>query len=530
MSKPGFSSSLLAAWNVGSIVAEICQRAGVPLERFDTSLLEGSVDGIAVTANADAYEAIEELGGLFLFDASSYGGEVHFVPRGGNSIATITTDDLVDDGEEIEKVERRDSIDVPRVMLLEYYDTEGGLSPDKQSSDRGLDIRSKGEKKTQTSVVMTTEDAAKAVVISHKIVIEEQRGEYEFSLPSSWLWLACADVITLDGVRLRITEVTIDDGFQTYKAMYDRASAYDSAVTGVPINQPDEPPTLVVEDTVLHFIESPIIRDADDALGYYIAVNGTGDAWRGAVVELSLDGGLTYLESAVATAWADIGELTEPLGYHPHQYPDEINTTTIKMLRPESEISSTDLAGMQNRLNLAMIGNELVNLGTATESAPQHWTVNHLLRGRKGTTPVSHPVGTRVVMMTSDDLYFVPTDLFALGRTLTLRVTSLDADNSLVSSHSFSGVSQTERQPAYLQAIRSGGNLLISWQGVGRLGGGASVAMGSQFAGYQLTIGSTVTTTQDTTATVPDPGGSVTLSVRQINRLTGVGPAITVTI
>src|SRR5690606_3210520 len=135
-----------------------------------------------------------------------------------------------------------------------------------------------------------------------------------------------------------------------------------------------------------------------------------------------------------------------------------------------------------------------------------------LLRGRKGTDAVSHSAGERFVLLNSIDITFVPAELFELGRDLTFRVTSFGAEPGPDSTTiTLLGRSQIERQPAYLHTRRSGGDIIVSWQGVGRLGGGASVGMGAYFTGYRVTLGATTVDTTARTVTIPYTAG--TLSV-----------------
>lgn len=528
--RPGGLPANLETWNIASVAQEVCLRAGIPPERLTLGGLEGGVDGIMGSANQDAWTIIESLAGLFMFDMVNYDGQLHLVPRGGDIVAELTIDDLVDDNNEIDKTERLDSIEVPRVLNLEYLDYDGGLTPDKQSSDRSLDIRSKGETRNQTPVIMRTADAARLVAIQHKVMIEEQRGGYEFSLPDSWIWLTCGDLVTLEGERLRIVSIDINDGYQSYKTAHDRKTAYSSTVQGVPINPPSTPPSLVIGNTVLHFIDSHILEDADDTLGYYLAADGE-DVWRGCLVELSLDGGENYIDSDTANASSVMGETLTVLNPGSVYYPDTVNTVRVQLLRDGETLEDSNLAGMLNRQNLCIIGDELVNFASADEVSPGVWDLSYFLRGRKGTASVSHPVGTRFVMLNLNAMAYISTDLFMLGRNLTFRVTSLGADvESAVFTVPFIGRSQIERQPAYLQALRIAGTIRISWQGVGRLGGGSRIGMGAFFDGYRLTVNGAAQTTSAMAVTVTDPGGAVTISVEQINRITGLGPALTVVI
>lgn len=531
MSRPGLSyEPPLFAWNVGSIVQEIAARCGVPYDRIETDILEGYVEGFSTTNAQSGSAAIETLGGMFLFDPSNYDGLLHFLPRGSAPVAAIVTDDLIDDGRDIEKQNRKDSITIPRVVHLEYYDTDGGLTADKQTSDRTADGgRNNAESVTQTTVIMRADDAARAVVISHKISIEEQRGELEFSLPMSWLQLTCADIITLNGKRLRITEIEIDDGQQNYKAVYDRASAYQSTIAGVPIDLPSEPPELIISPSVIEIIDSHILSSQDDTLGYYVAVSSETQDWRGASVELSKDGGANWIDSDSTTSNAIMGSLADTLPAHTHWYRDDVNTLTVDLLREDMELIPATMTEMLNRANLAIIGDELINFSEADQVGPTTWELRGLLRGRKGTSAVSHSAGERFVLLDSFGVTFIPAELFELGRELTFRVTSFGAEPGPDSTTiTLIGRSQIERQPAYIRTRRSGGDIIVSWQGVGRLGGGASVGMGAYFTGFRITLGATTWTTTDRFITIPYAAG--TLSVQQINSITGLGPAATVSV
>lgn len=531
MSRPGQSyEPPLFSWNVGSIVQEIADRCGIPYDRIETDLLEGYVEGFSVTNSQSGSAAIDTLAGMFLFDPTNYDGVLHFKPRGENIVAAITSDHLVDEGDGVETKERKDSITIPRVVHLEYYDTDGGLTTDKQTSDRGADDRrNKAESTTQTTVIMRADDAARAVVISHKISIEEARGEVRFSLPDSWLQLTCADPITLDGARMRIKEIEIDDGKQNYVCVYDRVSAYQSTIKGVPISVPSVPPSLIISPSIIEIIDSHILSSADDQLGYYVAVSSETSGWTGAVVELSKDGGATWIDSDSTTSNAIMGTLSAPLGQHTHWYRDDTNTLTVELLRDDMELIPATMTEMMNRSNLAIVGDEMINFSDAEQVGPKTWELRGLLRGRKGTGAISHSAGSRFVLLDSFSVTFVPAELFELGRSLTFRATSFGLEPGASSTTvTLLGRSQIERQPAYIRTQRTGGDIVVEWQGVGRLGGGSSVGMGAYFNGYRVTLGAHTVDTMDRTVTIPYAAG--VLSVRQLNQITGAGPAATVTV
>lgn len=517
----------LTSWAVPSIIIEICERAGIPFDYINIDGLEGAVEGFFMTADHDAFTGVSELARIYLFDASNFDSVLHFVPRGEDAAFDVPLEELL---KQDEKSTRRDAIVVPRVMHVEYYDIKGGLNTDKQTSDRSLDSRARSEVKTNTPVLMPAAQAAQFIAINHKVAIEEQRGDVEFELSDKWLEISNADIVMLGGERLRIDETQLNDGFQRYKAKYDRKSAYQSTVQGVPVQEPLDPPTLIIGDTAIEIIDTHILRDADDRLGYYVAIAGTTLNWTGAVVELSKDGGQNYINSAEGVGESTIGTLVQPLAAHRHEWPDSVNKIRVQLLRDDMELESTDFTGMLNRQNLAIIGNELINFSTVEEVEPGLWELGYLLRGRKGTPAVAHLTGERFVLLEREQLFYVGADLFELNRQLTFRATSYGLSQGTVESIVFIGNTQRERRPAYLQMNIVGGDAVFTWEGVGRLGGGAQVAMGQFFTGYRLTVGSTVYNLQGNSHIMAPPPSGTVVSVQQVNALTGPGPSISITL
>lgn len=528
---------------LGEIVENVCLRASMPRERVDVSDIFGTpVRGLTIGNAYAASGTLQSLSSVFFFDPSSAGGKVHFVPRGADAKATIYEDDMIDNSEPVEDGDSRrgDPIAIPRVLHLNYYDVAGGLNTDKQRSERPEGTRAEGEQSLQTPVVLSADEAATVVARTHGLMVEQQKGELNFSLPDNWLHLTESDPVFVQTgtkmVRAIITRVETNDGEQRYTAIRDRQSLYTTQVQGIPAAPVTRPPSSVAGPTIIEFLDIPILRDTHDQLGFYLAVSGILPAWPGAYVELSLDGGQNYIDGQTTRTGSVIGELVTPLGDHPHEFPDTVNRCEIKIKTPNELLTSTDLAGMLNRRNRAIIGDEIVNFADVDEVTPGVWDVGHWLRGRLGTDAVAHSIGERFVLL--DTAMFIPAELSWLGRDLTFRATTLGrpVDEATIITVPFTGASQTERRPAYLSARRDGADAVISWQGVGRLGAGANVAMGAYFQGYRVTLTDGITTqTHDTTANALTTSlsaftGPVTIRVQQRNQITGLGPYIEVTI
>lgn len=533
------SAGASCTFTVAQVLTEICERAGLPASLIDVSELEDQdCRGFMVVNSYPAFTACRSLSEVFMFDPASFDGKVNFLRRGGNSVATVTEDDMLDDESDIEQARRSDAISIPRVLNLNYHDIAGGIVTDKQTSERSGDRRSVGEANIQTAVMLNANEAAQAAAINHKVMIEDQRGELKFCLPDSFIKLTPANNIIVQwqgrSIRARIARADVNDGYQEYLCLHDRQSAYTSNIEGIPAAPQTPPPSSVVGPTLIQPLDIHIIRDADDNVGllYYVAVSGVLQAWQGTLVELSMDGGANYTDSASTRISSVMGELVGGLGDHPAEFPDETNTVSVRIDTPFAELTDTDLTGMMNGLNLAIVGDEIIQFGTADEVVEGTWQLSLLLRGRKGTDAVAHAAGERFVLLDPTTLSLVPASLSDIGRALTFRATSFGTavETGTVVTMSYSGRSQIERAPAYVMAHRDGTDAVVTWQGVGRLGSGATVAQGSRFAGYRVTFSDGVisqvvdTDDQDLTHDVTALASPISIRVAQLNDLTGAGP------
>jgi hypothetical protein len=531
-------------WSLPLVIQDICQRANLSEAHINLVRLDWAkrVRGYTIGGAYQGAGILQTLSGVFFFDPANANGRVAFVPRGADAVDTILDADMIDDGEEIQEPEasRRDAIAIPRVLHLNYYDVNGGLNTDKQRSERPEGTRAEGEQSLQTPVILSADEAASVVAITHGLMVEQQKGELNFAMPDNWLRLIESDPVLIETnnkmVRGIITKVQTDDGEQRYKAIRDRQSLYGVSVQGIPAAPVTRPPSSIAGATILEFLDIPVLRDSHDQLGFYMAVSGLLPAWPGATVEMSLDGGATYIARQSTRASSVMGSLVTALGDHPHEFPDEVNACQIVLDTPNALLENTTLAGMLGRRNLAIVGDELINFANADEVTEGVWEISYLLRGRKHTDVEAHSIGERFVLLSS--AMFVPAELSWLSRTLTFRATTFGrpVDEATIISATFTGATQTEFAPAYLQARRDGADVVASWQGVGRLGSGAHVAMGAYFQGFRVTLTDGATTqtidqvAESITTSLAAFTGPVTVRVQQRNQLTGLGPYIEVTI
>src|SRR5699024_12061620 len=85
-----------------------------------------------------------------------------------------------------------------------------------------------------------------------------------------------------------------------------------------------------------------------------------------------------------------------------HCYAPSLHDALPIFQTPNALLENTTLAGMMNRRNRALIGDEIVNFAETDEVTPGSWELSHWLRGRKGTDTESHAIGERFVLRSEE--------------------------------------------------------------------------------------------------------------------------------
>lgn len=525
---------IYCTYPLADLVADICLKAGLTEDMFDVTGLTGNVLGFQITSAQPAFAHLQSLSKMFFFAPSNYDGKLYFHHFGTPAVMDVDPDDVIEGS--LDQVKKRDGV-LPRVIHLNYYDLMGQLEVDIQSSERSLFLRENAELSLDTPVIMQAPEAAQKATIIHKTAVEEQRGQLKISLPEKYLALTVGDVFTLSNHRFRVLEVNVDAGFQEYTAVYDRKSSWSSTATGFALPPPPAPYDYTPSATDMVFLDLEIFRTADDQLGYYMAVSGSNDAWSGATLELSTDGGENYADSTYTMHSAVMGAITTGslVEVDDPYVPDELSTIQVTISTPYVELTPASLAELMGRANLAVVGNdtdgwEIVNFGNAVEISDGVWELDYFLRGRRHTPVQAHAIGDRFILLERTLPFFVPAETYLLDDELTFRATTFDSDEQTIVTGTLTGRSQLEPPPSYLRARREGGNLVIDWIGTGVTGAKTSVDMSANFTHYRVDVNGSVSTTTDETLTVADPGGAVTIQVQQVNSITGPGKTAEITL
>lgn len=321
---------------------------------------------------------------------------------------------------------------------------------------------------------------------------------------------------------------------ETILFFYKQSLGFDIAFFPKPVGVGVEIEVLNYRDTEsetvgftnFSFIDTHILKDIDDSLGFYAAVKGGTQYWYGCTLSFSRDGGRTYFKSVDIDESAVIGSLTQDMGEHPHWYMDEDSEVHLKLFGDiNGEIKGNTHVDVLNRKGMILVGDELMNYEDVVQVGDPEdytWKLSRLLRGRKNGTSREHLVGERVVFLDYGTVPFIKDVKLEKGESYTVKVHSKKTQTQFyLQSVSYDALSQTETAPAKLNVRRDGDELHISWFGVGKMGRATRSDTGRYFDGYRVYVGTRSYDTEEQKIVVPFNNGLV--RVVQMNKLTGEG-------
>lgn len=560
-----FKTSIFGApVTLSSIVSSLSTRVpfGLDTADIDVTQLTDMVDGYLVGQQMTRRAAIEPLMAAYFFDAVESDHKLKYVKRGSASAVTIIQDDRAahEDGGELPPhlaITRASELELPWTIDVNYMeqarDYQIGTQYDRRITRNANDPRS-----INLPIVMTAEKAKQVAIVN--LYQPWLRTRFAFSTGLAYAKYEPTDVVTLptDDVTYiaRITSRSDQgNGILQWQAELEDTAVYTQ--TGIVAVTSFAPQTIRDPgSTILELLDTPILRDADDNAGFYVAMGGTTDGWPGAQLFKSSDGGSTYAAVLAETDEATIGATTGVLGnFTSGNIFDEGNSVTVVLTAGGPLISAT-ADQVLNGSNTAVLGAhgrwEVINYKTATLTATNTYLLSGLLRGRRGTewATGTHAAGDAFVLASLTTWQRAPMSTGEIGVSRLYKAPPFGITVSATSAVSFteSAVGLKPYAPVNLAGTRDGSNnLTITWKRRSRIGYGtlnAIVPLGETVESYSLDVmsGATVVRTiASATQTAAysaanqttdgfTPGNPITVNVYQISATVGRGNTLNGTI
>jgi len=516
---PRISASAYAA---ASAVELIAGRVGLVPADLELAALTDNVRGYGIARRMSARAALEPLLAAYRTELVESDDVIKAVKRAGTVVDTVDELDLgarvYGDSPRSPLVGRRLlETELPRLLELRYPDADADYEPGVQPAKR-LTGGSVDAITVDLPVVLSATEARQ---LADVMLYDRWTGRmlYSLDLPRKYAHLEPTDVITVasDGsaYTLRIVAKTELDGLLSFECVAEDAAVHTSSLAGAALPTPSR----TVDQsgpTVVRFLDIPILRDADDGAGFYLAPAGYFAGWPGGELWRSVDAGVSYARTdtnflTAAVIGSTVNALATFAGGNTF---DEANTVDVQIL--SGTLSSSTEALVLAGENAAYVGGEILQFKTATLLGTNQYRLGGLLRGRKGTEQymTTHAAGESFVLLDAATLKRIAVDDSEIGLARTYKAPAFGQSLAVVSPEPFTlaGVGLKPLAPIQLAAGRTANaawDVTLKWTRRTRLGGDwrdyADASLGETAESYEVDIYDASFTTLKRTLTSSSP-------------------------
>lgn len=467
-----------SAVSLYDLLTELFVRSELETSSFDISpLIDTSVDGLKITQVSAIRNILEMLQQAYFFDVVS-SDRVYIRPRNTIPVATIPYTELaVTDGEynneEPLKLELLNEIELPSKVSVQYYNSLADHQIGTEYSDR-LVSSQESLSNIQLPLDMSPQQAKKIA----EVMLQEAMAAHTKTsvvVHFKYSYLEPGDVIFVENetntkqYRFRITSRR-DNGYSIELECVsdDPSSLLSAGITSsdyISVNS-----VVQISESVWHTLDIPILRDGDSSPGYYISAKKLStnpqSVWPGANVVRSWDS-VKYAKVNEFLTQCTIGECYSTLGgFDQGNIFDEINTLTVYVGLQQLSSATRDAVVNDKSINVAIVGNEIVQFVNAELVAAGLYRLSGFLRGRRGTEQhiSTHSASERFVIL-NGNLRRVSTTAAQIGASSYLKVVTYNRNESTVTPESFvdSGTALKPFNPVALRINYTDLGVELSW-------------------------------------------------------------------
>lgn len=385
---------------------------------YDVSALATQrVVGFVLNHDMTAKAAIDELARDFFFDLPEIDGKLVGRFRGGRAPdATVPQADLGsysgDKPVPFMTDPRQKETELQQLIGIRFIDQALNYQINSQPGKRRkLSMHSRSRGTIDVPVVFNGTDGPATLVERMLYFMWIMRTTEKFTLPPTWLQVDVSDILELtfgDGGAFTVPcYVTKAEWGADYVITLEGANIGGSvfkpstATGSSPIFTPGV--SVEIEPSILFMLDLPLVRDQDDAPGYYLGARGADANWKGAQEYRSIDD--VDFSTAIATTTVPLatGTALTVLASAPNTVFDRVNTVRVRMDAGATLASVTEL-DVCNGKNVAFLGGELIGFATATLAAPGVYDLSDLLRCIQGPLSAAsgHAIGDRFELIAND--------------------------------------------------------------------------------------------------------------------------------
>lgn len=399
---------------VANVITDQCSRAGIGSGQIDVSTLTDTVWGYTVTNPASARANLQPLLTANAIDAAEEDGKIKFFKRAAIvSVASVSYDELAvvensgTPGDPL-PLTRAQEVDLPRSVAISYinpsfdYQTGTEIAQRQVTSsalDQTLDLPIATDANSAAKIAQIAlydawnERNARTAQVSRKFVFVSPGDgvtiEYPQGINTLWRVTKCTDTGTL----LQWSVVPADASIYTQPAIAGGTGTAGAGQTVAALPPP----------TQMQIIDGPILQDADDNPGPYVALAGVASGYPGGSLYSGNDVNSMQPRGAVQNE-AVMGYAETALGNWSAGTVDETNLVTVNVGHFTLNACTRD-AMLNNGVNVAAIGAngrwEIIQFYIVNSLGGGRYILSGLLRGRRGSDWATglHQANDRFVML-----------------------------------------------------------------------------------------------------------------------------------
>lgn len=463
---------------LGAVIDALMKRSGYADADYvvDESIYTALVRALAIGSVSNTRSALEALAQGFFLEVSAC-EQISVRARSREPVALIPFVDLgmgtgSGGDEEPLSLTLGNDLELPAQLALSYANVAGDYQTATEFSDRLLS----GQQSTETIQTPLGLLPAEAKAIVDGLLMDRvaSLATATLKLPLKYSYLEPGDVVSAfnsDGrsYRLRVQSKTDAMPIIELQCVLDDVGAIESeAVTDTGYVNTDT--VIQPAATLFEALDIPILRDADDAPGYYMAVApqrvADTDTWPGAAVAQAWDE-VNYVQLLTTTAQCVMGTATTALpAWQGGPVFDESSTVTVQV---SGELASSTRAAMllDESINSLLLGSEILRFRSAALLSAGTYLLSGLLRGQRGTEWAmgGHAAGERCVLL-GNSLRRLGSQTNEIGLQRQIKAVTLGQFLSAGTAKDFTdtGVALKPFSPANPRALPDGLDLAVSWQ------------------------------------------------------------------
>lgn len=256
-------------------------------------------------------------------------------------------------------------------------------------------------------------------------------------------------------------------------------------------------PDMAVGTTLLSVFEAlPFDDSLLAAPRLTVVAAGTAPGWRRAAVLYSTDGGARWQAAGTTALPGVIGRVMTLPAASNAAIADRGDGFEVDLAHAEMALSGADTTALGGGVNLALVGDELLQFGAAVQIGTTRWRLSTLWRGRRATEAAigTQRVGDRFTLLTPESASTIDLPMSSLGRDVQILATGPgDTAGPVAATVAITGTSVVPPSPVQLRMQENGdGSVALTWVRRSRAGwqwaDTVDVPLAEEHEAYRVTL------------------------------------------